>query len=182
MTAQTSTSCDSLKAAIRNIPDYPKPGIVFRDITTLLKDPVAFMTAHRALIERFRAVDFDLVLGIEARGFVFGGALALSLGKGFIPLRKSGKLPAAVLSETYELEYGDDTINMHTDAVATGQRVILIDDLLATGGTLAAAASLVEKAGGTVAGIGVVIELAFLAGRKKLAGYDLYSAVTYDVE
>jgi adenine phosphoribosyltransferase len=173
---------DILKAAIRNIPDYPKPGIVFYDITTLLKDPQAFRTAHEALAARYRDVDFDAVLGIEARGFVFGGALAISLDKGFVPLRKTGKLPGTVLSQSYELEYGTDTINMHTDALKPGHKVVIIDDLLATGGTLAAAASLVERAGASVAGIGVVVELTFLDGREKLSGYDLCSLVTYDSE
>ena len=175
-------TADALKAAIRDVPDYPKPGIIFKDITTLLKDPEAFRRATEALADHYRSQDFDLVLGIEARGFIFGGALALALGRGFVPVRKPGKLPAAVLSESYALEYGEDTVNMHVDAVAPGQRVILFDDLLATGGTLAATAALVEKAGGVVAGIGVVIELAFLKGREALAGYEVYSIVTYDGE
>ncbi len=173
---------DALKAVIRDVPDYPKPGILFKDITTLLKDPAAFRLAADALAEHYRHQVFDLVLGIDARGFIFGGALALALGKGFVPVRKPGKLPAAVLSESYALEYGEDTVNMHVDAVSPGQRVILIDDLLATGGTLAATVALVEKAGGVIAGIGVVIELAFLKGRESLAGYDVFSIVRYDGE
>lgn len=175
-------TAEALKAAIRDVPDYPKPGIIFKDITTLLKDPEAFRLASEALADHYRPQVFDLVLGIEARGFIFGGALALALGRGFVPVRKPGKLPAAVISESYALEYGEDTVNMHVDAVSPGQRVLLCDDLLATGGTLAATAALVEKAGGVVAGIGVVIELTFLKGREALAGYDLFSIVTYDGE
>ncbi|MBI3872893.1 MAG: adenine phosphoribosyltransferase [candidate division Zixibacteria bacterium] len=173
---------ESLKASIRDIPDYPKPGIVFKDITTLLKDKSAFRMAQQALTERYRSVPVDLVAAVEARGFIFGGALALTLGCGFIPLRKPGKLPAESLSEPYALEYGTDEIHMHRDAVLRDQRVLLIDDLLATGGTLSAAARLVEKAGGVVAGIGVVIELAFLEGRHRLRDYDVFAVVTYDSE
>ncbi|HWO56149.1 MAG TPA: adenine phosphoribosyltransferase [bacterium] len=173
---------DFLKASIRDIPDYPKPGIVFKDITTLLKDKRAFAMAQQALVDRFRGQPPDLVAAIEARGFIFGGALALALGCGFVPMRKPGKLPWATLSESYALEYGTDSLHMHNDAVLTGQRVVLIDDLLATGGTLAAAAKLVEQAGGIVSGIGVVIELAFLDGRHRLRDYDVYSVISYDSE
>ena len=168
-----------LKASIRDIPDYPRPGVVFKDITTLLKDKTAFRRAQEALIERYRGRPIDLVAAVEARGFIFGGAVALALGCGFVPLRKPGKLPAPSLSESYALEYGEDEIHMHADAVLKGQRVLLVDDLLATGGTLAAAARLVEKAGGEVAGIGVVIELAFLEGRHRLRDYDVYTVLTY---
>ena len=171
-----------IKASIRDIPNYPKPGIVFKDITTLLKDKTAFRMAQEALLDHFRGRSIDLVAAIEARGFIFGGAVAQALGTGFIPLRKPGKLPAASLSESYALEYGEDQIHMHADAVLRGQRVLLIDDLLATGGTLAAAVKLVEKAHGEVAGIGVVIELAFLEGRHRLRDYDVYAVVAYDSE
>ncbi len=173
---------DFLKASIRDIPDYPKPGIVFKDITTLLKDKRAFAAAQQALLDRYRAKPPDLVAAIEARGFIFGGALAHALGCGFVPMRKPGKLPWATLSESYALEYGTDSLHMHNDAVLTGQRVVLIDDLLATGGTLAAAAKLVEQAGGIVSGIGVVVELAFLDGRHRLRDYDVYSVISYDSE
>ncbi|HEX9750920.1 MAG TPA: adenine phosphoribosyltransferase [candidate division Zixibacteria bacterium] len=169
-----------IKSAIRDIPDYPKPGIVFKDITTLLKNPKAFAAAQSALAEHYQPRRPDLIAAIEARGFIFGGALAHELGCGFIALRKSGKLPATVMSETYALEYGEDTINMHIDSIEPGQRVVLIDDLLATGGTMRAAAKLVERAGGVVAGIGVVIELAFLPGREALDGYDVFAVVAYE--
>lgn len=173
---------DFLKASIRDIPDYPKPGIVFKDITTLLKDKRAFAAAQQALLDRYRAKPPDLVAAIEARGFIFGGALAHALGCGFVPMRKPGKLPWATLSESYALEYGTDSLHMHNDAVLNGQRVVLIDDLLATGGTLAAAAKLVEQAGGIVSGVGVVVELAFLDGRHRLRDYDVYSVISYDSE
>lgn len=173
---------DFLKASIRDIPDYPKPGIVFKDITTLLKDKRAFAAAQQALLDRYRAKPPDLVAAIEARGFIFGGALAHALGCGFVPMRKPGKLPWATLSESYALEYGTDSLHMHNDAVLNGQRVVLIDDLLATGGTLAAAAKLVEQAGGIVSGVGVVVELAFLDGRHRLRDYDVYSVISYESE
>lgn len=173
-------SLDALKASIRDIPDYPKPGIIFKDITTLLKDRRAFRTAQMALLDHFKIQPPDLVAAIEARGFIFGGALAHSLGCGFIPMRKPGKLPWSTLSESYALEYGTDSLQMHQDAVLKGQRVALVDDLLATGGTLSAAAKLVEQAGGIVSGIGVVVELGYLDGRHRLRDYDVYSVVSYD--
>jgi len=173
---------DSLKSKIRNIPDYPKPGIVFRDITTLLRDRGAFREVHDILIERYRDRPIDVIAAVEARGFIFGGALANALKIGFVPIRKPGKLPAATISESYQLEYGEDTMEMHVDAISPGQKVLLIDDLLATGGTLAAAAKLVKKAKGEVFGIGCVIELAFLHGRDLLEGYDVYSILRYDSE
>ena len=175
-------SFESLKKKIRNVPDYPKPGIVFRDITTMLRDKGAFREVLNILIDRYRDRPIDLIAAIEARGFIFGGALASDLNVGFVPIRKPGKLPSATMTETYALEYGQDQIQMHVDAVAPGQKVLLIDDLLATGGTLAAAARLVEKAKGEVFGIGCVIELAFLKGRERLKGYDVFSVVTYDSE
>lgn len=175
-------SIDLVKSSIRDIPDYPKPGIVFKDITTLLKDKLAFRAAQDALRDRFKDTRPELVAAIEARGFIFGGALAHSLGCGFVPMRKPGKLPWSTLSESYSLEYGTDSLHMHDDAVLKGQKVVLIDDLLATGGTLAAAAKLVEQAGGVVAGVGVVVELAFLDGRHRLRDYDVYSVVSFDTE
>ena len=173
---------DAVKAAIRDIPDYPKPGIVFKDITTLLKDKTAFRIAQLALVEQFKGKNIDVVAAVEARGFIFGGGLAHTLGCGFVPMRKPNKLPAASISASYALEYGQDSLHVHTDAISKGQRVVLIDDLLATGGTLAAAAELVQKSGGVVAGIGVIIELAFLEGRHKLRDFDVYSVVSYDSE
>jgi adenine phosphoribosyltransferase len=175
-------SFESLKKKIRNVPDYPKPGIMFRDITTMLRDKGAFREVLNILIDRYRDRPIDLIAAIEARGFIFGGALASDLNVGFVPIRKPGKLPSATMTETYSLEYGQDQIQMHVDAVAPGQKVLLIDDLLATGGTLAAASRLVEKAKGEVFGIGCVIELAFLKGRERLKGYDVFSVVKYDSE
>ena len=175
-------SYEILKASIRDIPDYPKPGIIFKDITTLLKDKKAFALAQHALLERYKNTSPDLIAAVEARGFIFGGALANALGCGFIPMRKPGKLPWATISESYALEYGTDSLHMHNDAVLKGQKVVLVDDLLATGGTLAAATKLIEQAGGIVAGIGVVIELAFLDGRHRLKDYDVYSIISYGSE
>lgn len=173
---------DSLKKKIRNIPDYPKPGIVFRDITTLLRDRGAFREVHDILIERYRDRPIDVIAAVEARGFIFGGALANSLKVGFVPIRKPGKLPAPTISESYQLEYGEDTMEMHLDAISPGQKVLLVDDLLATGGTLAAAAKLVQKAKGEVFGIACVIELAFLNGRDLLKDFDMFSILKYDSE
>lgn len=173
---------DSLKKKIRNIPDYPKPGIVFRDITTLLRDRGAFREVHDILIERYRDRPIDLIAAVEARGFIFGGTLANALKIGFVPIRKPGKLPAATISESYQLEYGEDSIEVHSDAIAPGQKILLVDDLLATGGTLAAAAKLVQKAKGEVFGIACVIELAYLKGRDLLKEFDVFSILNYDSE
>lgn len=175
-------SYEILKDSIRDIPDYPKPGIIFKDITTLLKDKKAFALTQKAFVERYRGTGPDLIAAVEARGFIFGGALANALGCGFIPMRKPGKLPWATISESYALEYGTDSLHMHNDAVLKGQKVVLVDDLLATGGTLGAATKLIEQAGGVVAGIGVVIELAFLDGRHRLKDYDVYSIISYGSE
>jgi adenine phosphoribosyltransferase len=169
-----------LKKLIREVPDFPKPGILFYDITTLLKDPAGLRAVIDALKQHYRHTPVDLVLGIEARGFIFAPALAYALDAGFVPVRKPKKLPAEVVSVTYDLEYGTDTLEMHKDAVGNGSRVLIVDDLLATGGTAAAAARMVLGAGGTVAGIGFVVELTFLKGRRKLAGYDVFSLLEYD--
>lgn len=171
---------DSLKQLIREVPDFPKPGILFYDITTLLKDRHGLRRAIDGLKSHYTGKGVDLVLGIEARGFIFAPALAYALDVGFIPVRKPKKLPAERTWVTYELEYGTDTLEIHTDAVVKGSRVVIVDDLLATGGTAKAATRLVEDLGGIVAGIGVVIELTFLGGRNKLNGYDIFSLLQYD--
>src|SRR5580700_6329202 len=165
---------DNLKSLIREVPDFPKPGILFYDITTLLKDKAGLRGVIDALCEHYRDAQVDVVLGIEARGFIFAPALAYALGAGFVPVRKPRKLPAQCVSVTYDLEYGTDCLEMHKDAVGEGCRVLIVDDLLATGGTAAAAARMVREAGGTVAGLGFVVELTFLNGRRKLAGYDVF--------
>lgn len=171
---------DDLKTLIREVPDFPKPGILFYDITTLIKDACGFRSVIDGLKEHYRGAKVDTVLGIEARGFIFAPALAYALGAGFVPVRKPNKLPAECVSISYALEYGTDSLEMHKDAIGHGQRVLILDDLLATGGTAAAAAQMVTDVGGKVAGIGVVIELTFLNGRKKLAGYDVFSLLQYD--
>jgi adenine phosphoribosyltransferase len=168
-----------LSEYIRDVPDFPEPGIVFKDITPLLGDVKAFDYAISQLVERYKDTDFDAVVAVESRGFLFGAPLARELGKFIVPVRKPGKLPAATLSTEYKLEYGSNTMEIHADSLAQGQKVLIMDDLLATGGTLAATARLVEMAGGVVSEIGVVIELTFLDGRKNLAGYDLYSMIQY---
>jgi len=169
-----------LKKLIREVPDFPKPGILFYDITTLLKAPLGLKTVIDALKSRYGSSDVDLVLGIEARGFIFAPALAYALGAGFVPVRKPKKLPAAAVREEYQLEYGTDSIEVHADAIQPGQRVLIVDDLLATGGTAAAAARLVERLGGQVAGLAFVVELTFLKGRERLTGYDVFSLLQYD--
>ena len=170
---------DHLKQLIREIPDWPKPGILFYDITTLLKDAQGLATVIEGLQSGVNPADVDVVLGIEARGFFFAPVVAHSLGKGFIPVRKPKKLPAATESVQYALEYGFDTLEIHKDAIKPGQRVLIVDDVLATGGTAAAVAQLVEKLGGKVAGFAFVIELDFLNGREKLNGYPIQSLVHY---
>jgi adenine phosphoribosyltransferase len=169
-----------LKKLIREVPDFPKPGILFYDITTLLKDSAGFAGVIDGLKSHYSGARVDLVLGIEARGFIFAPALAYALHAGFVPIRKPGKLPAATVSATYDLEYGKDSLEMHKDAFQPGSRVLIVDDLLATGGTAAAAARLVREAGGTVAGLGFVVELTFLSGRAKLPEYDVFSLLQYD--
>lgn len=171
-----------LKALMRTVPDFPKAGINFIDITTLIRDAEALRDVVKRLADAFRDTEIDVVAGIESRGFIFGAAVAIDLGLGFVPIRKPGKLPAATTAETYELEYGTDTIEIHTDAIRAGQNVLLIDDLLATGGTMAAACRLVERLDGHVAGIAFLVELAFLNGREKLAGHPLVSLTRYDGE
>ncbi len=171
---------EDLKKLIREVPDFPKPGILFYDITTLLKDKMGFRAVIDGLKYHYREAEVDVVLGIEARGFIFAPALAYALGAGFVPVRKPKKLPAECVTVTYDLEYGTDSLQMHRDAVSNGSRVLIVDDLLATGGTAAAACRMVREAGGTVAGIGFVVELTFLNGRRKLAGTDVFSLLQYD--
>jgi len=178
--SKPSINCDHLKQLIRGVPDFPKKGILFYDITTLLKDKLGFATLIDALSEYYLPKQVDLVLGIEARGFIFGPALAYRLNAGFVPVRKPKKLPAETARWTYELEYGSDTLGIHKDAIKPGQKVIIVDDLLATGGTANATVQLVKSLGGQIAGLGFVIELDFLKGREKLAPYDVLALLHYD--
>jgi adenine phosphoribosyltransferase len=168
-----------LKAFIRDIPDFPEPGILFRDITPLLRSPEAFSYVIERLSDRVRHEEFDTIVAIESRGFLFGAPLAHQLGKPIVPVRKPGKLPAETYSTDYTLEYGENTLEMHQDGVHAGERVLVVDDLLATGGTLAAAANLVEMSGGVVGAMGVVVELTGLSGRNSLGAYDVFSLVEY---
>jgi len=175
-------SAEDLRAHIRDIPDFPKPGIVFKDITPLLLDAAALDRAVGLLAEWARPRDIDLVLAAEARGFILGAALARELGVGFVPARKPGKLPYDTVSAEYILEYGVDALEMHADALADGARVLLHDDLLATGGTAKALTQLAEGRGAEIAGCAFLVELAFLGGREPLAGYDVHSLISYDGE
>lgn len=170
---------DELKALIREVPDFPKPGINFYDITTLLKHPIGLRRTVDALADEFRGMRVDTVVGIEARGFIFAPALAYHMGAGFVPVRKPGKLPSECASISYDLEYGQDALQIHRDAIGQGHRVIIADDLLATGGTARAVVDLVNQLGGEVVGLGFVVELEFLPGRKKLEGYDVHSLIKY---
>jgi adenine phosphoribosyltransferase len=171
---------EQLKELIREVPDFPKAGINFYDITTLLKDPTGLEETVDALTEACRGMDIDTVIGIESRGFIFGAPLAYQLGVGFIPVRKPKKLPAETVSVSYELEYGQDSLEMHKDAVGNGHNVLIVDDLLATGGTAKAVVDLVEGVGGKVAGLLFVVELDFLKGRDKLKGHNVKSLINYD--
>jgi adenine phosphoribosyltransferase len=177
---RVDVDCEHLKNLIREVPDFPKKGILFYDITTLLKDKVGFATLIDALSEHYLGKDIDLVLGMEARGFIFGPALAYRLNAGFVPVRKPGKLPAATAKYDYALEYGTNTLEVHRDAIQRGQRVLIVDDLLATGGTAEATAKLAESLGGEIAGLGFVVELDFLNPRAKLTQYDVFSLLHYD--
>ena len=171
---------DNLKKLIREVPDFPKPGILFYDITTMLKDPRGLRGTIDALRAQYVGAEVDVVIGIESRGFIFAPALAYALGAGFVPVRKPKKLPAATASISYDLEYGSDTLEVHRDAIGKGTRVLIVDDLLATGGTARAVTQLVEGLGGIVAGLGFVVELSFLNGRGKLGGYEVFSLLQYD--
>jgi adenine phosphoribosyltransferase len=170
----------NLKSFIRDVPDFPQPGILFRDITPLLHDPAAYRYVIDELARRTGALSPDAIVGIESRGFLFGGPVAYRLGVPFAPVRKAGKLPAERMSVEYALEYGESQLDIHADALERGQRVVIVDDLLATGGTAAATAKLVELLGASVAAIAVVVELAFLGGRERLRGHPIISLVRYD--
>lgn len=169
-----------LEEYVRSIPDFPEQGIIFRDITTIILDPDGLKLAIDEMQAKLDGLDFDLVMGAESRGFIFGMPIAYNLHKGFVPIRKAGKLPCETVSETYDLEYGTATIEIHKDAIKPGQKVVLIDDLIATGGTCEAAIHMVEKLGGEVVKLVFLIELAGLNGRAKLAGYDVDSALIYE--
>jgi adenine phosphoribosyltransferase len=179
-TDPTQINCEPLKQLIRTVPDFPKPGILFYDITTLLKDKVGMAQLIDAFAAYYIGKEIDLVLGIEARGFIFGPALAYRLNAGFVPVRKPKKLPAPTAKVTYDLEYGTDSLEIHLDAIEPGQRVIIVDDLLATGGTMEATVKLVRQLGGEIAGLAFAIELDFLKGREKFEGYDVFSLLHYD--
>jgi adenine phosphoribosyltransferase len=176
---RSDLNCEPLKKLIREVPDFPKKGILFYDITTLLKDKTGLATLIDALAEHYIRQDVDLVLGMEARGFIFAPALAYRLNAGFVPLRKPGKLPAATVKFDYALEYGTNTLEIHKDAIQKGQRVLIVDDLLATGGTANATARLASSLGAEIAGLGFVVELDFLKGRELLQGYDVFSLLHY---
>ncbi len=180
MSANTSLNADQLKRLIREVPDFPRKGILFYDITTLLKDKVGFATLVDRLSEHYLKQNIDLVLGMEARGFIFAPALAYRLNAGFVPVRKVGKLPAATVKFDYALEYGTNSLEMHKDAIQKGQRVLIVDDLLATGGTAEATAKLASMLGAEIAGLGFVVELDFLKGREKLKGYNVMSLLHYE--
>ena len=170
---------DDLKAYIREVPGFPKEGILYYDISTLLQDPLALRMTIDRFVWLFAGKQVDKVIGIESRGFMFGSIVAYNLDAGFVPVRKPGKLPAKTINQTYDLEYGTDTLEMHEDAISPGERVLIVDDLMATGGTAAASAKLVESLEGEVVGFGFVVELTFLDGRKELEGYEIESLIRY---
>ena len=170
---------EHLKSKIRHVPDFPKPGILFYDITTLLRDPVGLTEAIDGMAEPFREQQIELVVGIESRGFILGAPVADRLGVGFVPVRKPGKLPSSTVRQSYDLEYGSDALEIHDDAIQEGQRVLIVDDLLATGGTACAARDLVEKVGGRVVGLAFLVELQFLNGRERLGEAPLFVGLQY---
>ncbi|MGH9340173.1 MAG: adenine phosphoribosyltransferase [Acidobacteriota bacterium] len=170
---------DKLKTKIREIPDFPKPGILFYDLTTLLKDTEGLHDVIHVLTEKYRGQGIEKIVGIESRGFILGPSLAYNIGAGFVPVRKEGKLPAETLKVSYDLEYGKDSLEIHRDAIEPGQRVLIVDDLIATGGTAAATVQMVRQLGGQLAGLAFVVELTFLNGRQKLDGYEIFSMLQY---
>ncbi|HBF12529.1 MAG TPA: adenine phosphoribosyltransferase [Deltaproteobacteria bacterium] len=170
---------EDFKKIIRDVPDFPKPGIVFKDITPLLQDPKVFTRVVHIFGDRYAGAKIDKIVGIESRGFIFGAPLSVHLGIGFVPVRKKGKLPWTTLSQEYALEYGTDELEIHVDSIGKGERVLIVDDLLATGGTVEAVCKLVEKQGGTVGSLAFVVELEFLKGRDKLKNRDIFSIVRY---
>ncbi|MBI1747342.1 MAG: adenine phosphoribosyltransferase [Acidobacteria bacterium] len=170
---------EALKKIIREIPDFPKPGILFYDLTTLMQNKAAFAQVVNRMSEPYVGQSIDMVVGVEARGFIFAPTLAYKLGAGFVPVRKPKKLPAPAISVTYDLEYGKDTLEMHADGISAGQKVLVVDDLLATGGTARAVTRLVEKLHGEIVGLVFLVELGFLGGREKLASYDVFSLIKY---
>ena len=170
---------DELRAKIREIPDFPKPGILFYDITTLLKDPLAYRAAIDAMLAPYAGALIDIVVGMESRGFIFSAPMAYQLGAGLVPVRKLGKLPAETISVEYALEYGSNTLEVHRDAIQPGQKVLIVDDLLATGGTVNGTVELVQRLKGEIAGLAFLVELGFLKGRDRLAGYPVSSVITY---
>ncbi len=165
---------------VRTIPDFPEPGIMFRDVTSVLQDPEGLKLAIDSMIRLLDGVDFDVIAGAESRGFIFGAPIAYALGKAFVPIRKKGKLPCETISEKYDLEYGTAEIEMHKDAIKPGQKVVVVDDLIATGGTIEASIKMIEKLGGEVVKVLFLMELAGLKGRDRLAGYDVASVITYE--
>jgi adenine phosphoribosyltransferase len=171
-----------IKQYIRSVPDFPKKGIIFKDITTLTKNPTAFKATIDQFYKQFKDKEIDAVVAIEARGFIFGAALAYKLRCGFVPVRKPHKLPAKTIRQEYQLEYGTDSLEIHTDAIIPGARVLIVDDLLATGGTVLATCELIKKLDGIIVGLAFIIELTFLKGREKLAEYEVYSITSYDSE
>jgi adenine phosphoribosyltransferase len=180
MSATSKTAFPRVRDAIRDVPDFPKPGILFKDITPILSDARIFAEVIAGLTERYRTMRIDKIAAMESRGFIFGAPLAEHIGAGFVPLRKFGKLPFSTVSETFNLEYGTETLEVHTDAIRPGERVVIIDDLLATGGTAEASARLVRRIGGDVVEIAFVVELAFLDGRRRLADIPVYSMVVFE--
>lgn len=168
-----------LKSKIRDIPDFPHEGIIFKDITTLLKDKEAFRYVIKTIADKYRDMEIDFVAGPEARGFIIGASLAYELGTGFVPIRKEGKLPAETIKVEYDLEYGKDSLEIHRDSIEPGQKILMVDDLLATGGTISSACKLVEKLGGEILAVEFIIELEFLNGRKALSKYNINSLIQY---
>ncbi|MBN1493662.1 MAG: adenine phosphoribosyltransferase [Candidatus Omnitrophica bacterium] len=176
---ESKTIVERIEKMIRDVPDFPKKGILFKDITPVLNDAQLFKLAIEEMVMKYKTKGVQRVVGIESRGFIFGAPLALRLGAGFVPVRKKGKLPAKTRAVTYSLEYGEDTLEIHTDAIKKGEKVLLVDDLLATGGTAQAVCKLIEEMGGEIVGISFLIELMFLKGIEKLAGYDVSSIIHY---